>query len=120
MAQGKGTRNIPGSTAHRAMQNAQQPAAPPAAPPAALTFRSGGGPTTRIGYESTGGQRCHGTLGVPGTDHGQFAFKLECTHCGCVYGANGSDIHLRNCPACQGGAPGIRYWLDLRAGERPT
>jgi hypothetical protein len=27
-----------------------------------------------------------------------------------VYGTNGSDMHGRRCPECQGGAPGIRYW----------
>jgi hypothetical protein len=29
------------------------------------------------------------------------------TRCGHVYGANGSDIWLRKCPYCQGGAEGL-------------
>jgi hypothetical protein len=41
---------------------------------------------------------------------------MECTRAECRgrrdgdpfhYGANGSDIHLRLCPACQGGASGL-------------
>jgi hypothetical protein len=27
--------------------------------------------------------------------------------CGHRYGANGSDFHIRKCPNCQGGAPGL-------------
>jgi hypothetical protein len=73
-------------------------------------FRSGDGETTRIGYVNKNKQKCHGTRGVHGTDHLQYAYRLECLGCGFVYGANGSDIAGRNCPECQGGAPGIRYW----------
>jgi hypothetical protein len=32
---------------------------------------------------------------------------LQCGHCGYDYGANGSDIWERKCPACQEGAPGL-------------
>jgi hypothetical protein len=73
-------------------------------------FRSGAGETTAIGYVNRNDQKCHGTRGVQGTDHLQYAFRLECLACGFVYGANGSDISERKCPECQGGAQGIRYW----------
>lgn len=86
------------------------------------TWQSGSGDSVRIGYVSANGQRCCGHRGVLGTDHGQYAYKLECTRCGYVYGANGSDVHLRLCPECQGGAPGIPYWKipdnDPKGGRR--
>jgi Zn finger protein HypA/HybF involved in hydrogenase expression len=46
---------------------------------------------------------------LPGTDHNQYVWHLACEHCGHEYGANGSDFHLRKCPACQGGAAGLQY-----------
>lgn len=73
-------------------------------------WRSGDGDTTQNDYLNPNGQRCCGTLGVLGTDHLQYAYKIECALCGYVYGANGSDIAGRKCPECQGGAAGIRYW----------
>jgi hypothetical protein len=39
---------------------------------------------------------------------------MECTLCGFVYGANSGDVFERKCPNCQGGAPGIRFWLIAR------
>jgi len=44
-----------------------------------------------------------------GTDHMQYVYVLRCGDRGYEYGANGSDIHLRRCPACHGGAPGLEY-----------
>jgi hypothetical protein len=41
------------------------------------------------------------------TDHNHYVYVLRCGTCGYEYGANGSDIHLRRCPNCQGGAPGL-------------
>lgn len=78
-------------------------------------WRSGEGRTTQIGHVNDNGQRCEGTLGVPGTDHLQKAYRMHCGHCGhCgfVYGANGAAIFERRCPNCQGGESGIRYWLE--------
>jgi hypothetical protein len=75
-----------------------------------VDWQDGKGETTEIGYLNRHGQQCCGHCGVPGTDHEQYAYKIECTICGYVYGANGSDIHERRCPKCQGGAPGIKYW----------
>ncbi len=76
-----------------------------------MDLRSGEGKTTQIGYVNENRQRCHGTLGVFGTDHRQYVYRMECLLCGYVYGANGSDIAARNCPKCQKGAKGIQYWL---------
>jgi len=80
-------------------------------------FVSGTGGTTEIGYTNKNDQQCHGTLKVKGTDHLQYVYRVECLRCGYVYGANGSDVHERRCPECQGGAPGIRYWR-AEAGAR--
>lgn len=77
-----------------------------------LVWRSGGGSTTKIGYVNSNNQRCSGTLGIQGTDHLQFSYKLECLRCGYVYGANGSDIAGRKCPECQNGSAGICFWRE--------
>ncbi|GEM_PF-1229625 len=76
-----------------------------------MQFRSGNRKTTQIGYVNANRQACHGTLGVFGTDHRQYSYRMECMRCGFIYGANGSEIKGRRCPNCQKGAPGIRYWL---------
>lgn len=67
-------------------------------------------PTTEPGYLNRNGQINIRPLGIPGTDHGQSLYQLACTHCGTNYAANGSDIHLRKCPACQGGNPSTAGW----------
>ena len=54
-------------------------------------------------------QKCHGHRRIPGNHSNQIAYKMECLHCGHVYGANGCDVHLRRCPKCQKGASGIPY-----------
>lgn len=46
---------------------------------------------------------------LPGTDHGQSIYVLRCGDCQHEYGANGSDLWLRKCPGCQGGAPGLVF-----------
>lgn len=63
--------------------------------------------TTRIGYVNKNGQVVIRKTGLRGTDRGQSVYQLGCSFCGCVYGANGSDIHLRKCPNCQRGAAGL-------------
>jgi hypothetical protein len=63
--------------------------------------------TTTIGYRNRNWQIVRRATGLAGTDHLQKVYELECGHCGHVYGANGSDIHLRLCPRCQGGRPGL-------------
>lgn len=81
-----------------------------------VQWSSGQGATTQVGYVNRNQQRCHGHCGRAGTDHNQLAYRLECTVCENVYGTNGSDVHLRRCPACQGGAPGIPH---LREANEP-
>lgn len=63
--------------------------------------------TTAPGFVNPHGQEVIQTTGKAGTDHGQYVYELKCQHCGLRYGANGSDIHERKCPACQGGRPGL-------------
>lgn len=70
-------------------------------------WRSGTGPSVQIGFVNPHGEICTGHRGAAGTDHLQYAYRAECGHCGHLYGANGSDMHERRCPNCQGGAPGI-------------
>jgi len=74
-------------------------------------WRSGSTPTTEIGYRNRNNQKNYGTRGKPGSDHLQYAYKLECgmPGCGHVYGANGTDIFQRKCPNCQGGSEGIDF-----------
>jgi hypothetical protein len=78
-----------------------------------IQWQEGSGETLEIGYYNPNGQQCCGHCGVSGTDHGQYAYKTECTICGYVYGTNGSDMHERRCPECQKGAPGIKYWRTI-------
>jgi len=63
--------------------------------------------TTAIGYTNRNEQTVIRPTDLPGTDHNQYIYVLRCGHCGNEYGANGSDIWLRRCPNCQGGAPGL-------------
>jgi hypothetical protein len=66
-------------------------------------------PTTVPGYVNRRGQIVVRNTGLTGTDHLQTIYQLGCSHCGHIYGANGSDIHDRKCPECQGGAKGLEY-----------
>ena len=72
-------------------------------------FKSGKYPTTQIGYINRNQQRNLGTKEIKGTDYNQFSYKLECLKCGNEYGCNGTDVHLRKCPECQHGKPGIPF-----------
>lgn len=74
-------------------------------------FKSGDGKTTAIGYVNRNNQKNLGTRGLAGNDHLQRAYKMECLNKGCghIYGANGSDIHLRRCPKCSDGSPGLPF-----------
>ncbi len=65
--------------------------------------------TTRPGYKNRNRQVVVRTTGLEGTDFGQKVYVLRCGVCGHEYGANGSDIWQRRCPACQKGRPGLRY-----------
>jgi len=63
--------------------------------------------TTKPGFVSVNSQIVIRDTGLPGTDHLQRIYVLHCALCDHVYGANGSDIHDRKCPMCQGGRPGV-------------
>ncbi|EMB2829786.1 TPA: hypothetical protein ACKQCK_000422 [Stenotrophomonas maltophilia] len=65
--------------------------------------------TTRIGFTNRNQQQNIGATGLSGTDYGQSIYVLRCGLCHATYGANGSDIHLRKCPTCQGGRPGLPF-----------
>jgi precorrin-8X/cobalt-precorrin-8 methylmutase len=71
--------------------------------------RAGMGRSTEPGYENRNGQITMRYTALAGTDRGQYVYVLRCGSCGHEYGANGSDIHIRRCPACQGGRPGLHY-----------
>lgn len=75
----------------------------------ASKYNDGTARTTQIGYINRNGQENLGHQHHPGNDHYQFAYKMKCHKCGNEYGANGSDIFQRKCPACQGGMPGLAY-----------
>ena len=55
--------------------------------------------TIQVGYVNRNGQEVVRSAGKAGTDHGQYVYALRCRTCGHEYGANGSDIFLRRCPA---------------------
>ena len=67
--------------------------------------------TTNVGYVNTNGQVVIRNTGKPGTDHNQKVYQLGCSHCGYVYGSNGSDIFDRKCPRpeCGGGKAGLSF-----------
>jgi len=65
--------------------------------------------TAQPGYVNRNGQVVIHDTGLPGNDKNQSIYLLGCSHCGHLYGANGSDIRERKCPACQGGAKGLPY-----------
>ena len=64
-----------------------------------------GAGTTDIGYVNQNGQTVLAKTDVPSNHYNQVLYLLECGNCGNRYHANGSDIWLRKCPRCQGGAP---------------
>lgn len=63
--------------------------------------------TTTPGYVNSNDQEVLYNTEFPGTDHNQTVYALQCRRCRRVYGANGSDIHIRRCPYCGGGQPGL-------------
>jgi hypothetical protein len=65
--------------------------------------------TTQTGYVNRNKQVVVRPTSKPGTDHGQYVYVLRCQECGHEYGANGSDIWLRRCPAHDGGEAGLVY-----------
>lgn len=60
--------------------------------------------TTSVGYINKRGQKVLEKTDLRSNHANQSIYMLACSHCGTSYGANGSDIWLRKCPNCQGGA----------------
>lgn len=65
--------------------------------------------TTAVGYENASGQTVVRPTNLSGNLPGQRVYVLKCGKCGHHYGANGCDIHIRRCPACDGGQPGLAF-----------
>jgi len=65
------------------------------------------GYSTRPGFVNRNNQQVVRSTGTPGTDYMQTVYEIRCLDCGTRYGANGSDIFQRRCPACQNGRPGL-------------
>lgn len=60
--------------------------------------------STDYGFINKNRQKNIGKTNMKGTDYMQKLYKMQCQDCGYEYYANGSDIHLKKCPKCQGGA----------------
>lgn len=65
------------------------------------------GATTIPGYVNRNKQTVLRRTNLPGNDHFQMTYVMQCESFKHEYGANGSDIFQRRCPACDGGAPGL-------------
>jgi hypothetical protein len=63
--------------------------------------------STTVGFVNRHGQEVLRNTGLPGTDHGQKIYVLQCSKCSAEYSVNGSSIFEKKCPSCQGGAPGL-------------
>lgn len=65
--------------------------------------------TTYPGFVNRHGQVVIYNTRKDGTDHLEKIYKLGCSNCGHVYGANGADIFERRCPNCGGGEAGLPF-----------
>ena len=65
--------------------------------------------TTEIGFINANNQEVIRKTNTKGNDHNQYVYVLKCHNCNHEYVANGSDIHIRRCPAHDGGAKGLDY-----------
>ncbi|QBR38457.1 hypothetical protein ETW23_14185 [Leisingera sp. NJS201] len=63
--------------------------------------------TTRPGFINRNNQEVLRKTDLPGNDHNQVVYIIQCRRCGERYGVNGSDIFQRRCPTCAGGRPGL-------------
>lgn len=59
---------------------------------------------TVAGYVNRNNQVNLGKTNMRGTNPTNWLYRMRCQDCLHEYHANGSDIHLKKCPACQGGA----------------
>ena len=62
---------------------------------------------SEIGDVNRNRQKLVAKTTMPGNDHNQYVWVVDCGDCGKRYGANGSDFFQRLCPTCQGGKPGL-------------
>jgi len=69
--------------------------------------------TTNTGYVNSNRQVTIRNTEAPGTDFLQSVYQVACSICGYNYGANGSDLHDRKCPKCQGGRPGLPVEMEV-------
>jgi hypothetical protein len=60
--------------------------------------------STVAGYVNRNNQVNLGKTNKRGTNPTNWLYQMRCQDCLNEYYANGSDIHLKKCPACQGGA----------------
>jgi hypothetical protein len=63
--------------------------------------------TTTPGFVNVNDQEVIRRTKLNGNLSGQRVYELRCLDCSSNYGANGCDIHIRRCPSCQRGAPGL-------------
>lgn len=59
---------------------------------------------TIMGYVNRNNQMNLGRTDMRGTNPSNWLYRMRCENCLHEYHANGSDIHLKKCPLCQGGA----------------
>ena len=57
--------------------------------------------TTDVGYINKNNQKNLGYRGISETHVSAKSYEMECLDCGHKYMANGCDVWLRKCPACQ-------------------
>lgn len=60
--------------------------------------------STDLNYLNKNNQRNIGKTNEKGTDHCSVLYMMRCEDCKHEYFANSTDIHLKKCPNCQGGA----------------
>ena len=61
--------------------------------------------TTKAGFVNENGQVVIRNTKLKSTTHyNQTVYQLGCSVCGHIYGANGCDLHIRNCPVCDSSA----------------
>lgn len=59
--------------------------------------------STDVGYVNKNHQRNMGLTDKVATRPYANVYQMRCERCGHEYFANGSDVHLKKCPQCQGG-----------------
>ena len=70
--------------------------------------KSAKGKSNDVGRINKNNQMVKEKTNLPGHAN-QKVHRMECLDCGYNYGANGYDCHLRKCPKCGDGAPGLPY-----------